>query len=378
MSTEQTSHPGLNVGALERELNALWKNLGEEDPHSGITRTCVLNLVILADADSIDYHLDETLIEVTEKHAGRVILLTEDLASDQPSLDAWVTSRCTLPSAGSKQVCCEQITIKASGPSIRETPSAISSLTLSDMPVYLWWRDDPHLTQSLFRRLATLSDRVLIDTRLAANPETAITEMAEYYREGGRHTPLSDLNWTRLNTWRAVLASFYDVGDYLPALGGIDHVDIKYLRPESDGIAPRALYLAAWLASRLDWQLASVESGDGPPKLTFKTDNGTVEMALEAVEAIGERQGQLEQVTLTSSGASGSPAGIFNVKKTADGMRLSAEVRLGSDRKLDRLMGYDQWTEAQLLDRELEALGRERVFEEVVQLASEINQKLRA
>jgi glucose-6-phosphate dehydrogenase assembly protein OpcA len=378
MSTEQTSHPGLNVGALERELNALWKNLGEEDPHSGITRTCVLNLVILADADSIDYHLDETLIEVTEKHAGRVILLTEDLASDQPSLDAWVTSRCTLPSAGSKQVCCEQITIKASGPSIRETPSAISSLTLSDLPVYLWWRDDPHLDQPLFRRLASLSDRVLIDTRLAANPETAISEMAEYYREGGRHTPLSDLNWTRLNTWRAVLASFYDVGDYLPALNGIDRVDVKYLRPESDGVAPRALYFAAWLASRLDWQLDSVQSGDGTPKLTFKSANGSIEMYLEAVEAIGERQGQLEQVTLTSSGASGSPAGVFNVKKTADGMRLSAEVTLGSDRRLDRLMGYDQWTEAQLLDRELEALGRERVFEEVVQLASEINQKLRA
>jgi glucose-6-phosphate dehydrogenase assembly protein OpcA len=378
MSTEQTSHPGLNVGALERELNALWKNLGEEDPHSGITRTCVLNLIIVADADSLDYHLDETLIEVTEKHAGRVILLTEDQTTDQASLDAWVTSRCTLPSAGSKQVCCEQITIKASGSSIRETPSAISSLTLADLPVYLWWRDDPHLDQSLFRRLAAHSDRVLIDTSLAANPETAIEKMAEYYREGGRHTPLSDLNWTRLNTWRAVLASFYDVGDYIPALAGIDRVDIKYLRPESDGVAPRALYLAAWLASRLDWQLASVESGDGTPKLTFKSADATIEMALEAIEAIGERQGQLEQVTLTASGAGGSPAGIFNVKKTADGMRLSAEVTLGSDRRLDRLMGYDHWTESQLLDHELEALGRERVFEEVVQLASDINQKLRA
>lgn len=372
MAAVSDTHPGLNVAALERELTALWKGLGEEDPHSGVTRTCVLNLIILADAASIDHHLDETLIEVTEKHAGRVILLTEDRETDVPVLDAWVTSRCTLPTSAARQVCCEQVTIKASAASIRETPSAISSLTLSDLPVYFWWRDAPHLGNPLFRRLSNLADRVLIDSRLAASPSAMISEIAHYFSDGGRHTPLTDLNWTRLGTWRAVLANFYDVADYRTALAEVDRVDIKYIQPEAGGLAPRALYLASWLSTRLGWRLDQASQVDQTTcEIDFQADSHPIRLTLEAISGV-DRPGHLEQVTLGRSNSGGA----FSVRKTADGLRLVAEVSLGDNRRLERVSGYDQWTEAALLDHELEALGHERVFEQAVQLSDEILRRL--
>ncbi|MBX3278767.1 MAG: glucose-6-phosphate dehydrogenase assembly protein OpcA [Acidobacteria bacterium] len=367
MGAEPAPHPGLNVVALERELNALWTNLGEEDPHSGVTRTCVLNLIIYADADSIDHHLDETLIEVTEKHAGRVILLTEDHAAESPLLDAWVTSRCTLPTASAKQVCCEQVTIKAATSSIRETPSAIASLLLSDLPVYLWRRGNPDLHSPLFRRLASLSNRVLVDSRLSNNPSGSVSAIAGYFTDGGRVTPLSDLNWTRTVTWRAVLAGFYDVPDYRSALDAVNRVEIKYLAPEAGGLAPRALYLAAWLASRLGWRIDAAAHVDGDScEIDVWAQGRPLRLTLQAITGV-DRPGHLEHITLVSAaGAS------FSVRKTPDGQRLVAQATLGADRRAERVSGYDQWTESALLDHELEALGRERVFEQTAKLADRI------
>lgn len=367
-SSHPSSHPGLNVAALERELNDLWKNLGEEDPHSGVTRTCVLNLIILARSSTVDYHLDETLIETTEKHAGRVILLTEEEDAAQPALDAWVTSRCTLPTAASRQVCCEQITIRASGESLRETPSAISSLVLSDLPVYLWWRDHPELDHPVFRRLAKLSDRVLVDSSLSRASEQTIGQIANYLAGNNRRTPLGDLNWTRLSTWRSIFASFYDMADYRQALDSAERLEISYVRSKSEGIAPRALYLTAWLGSRLGWKPVSAQRKEGGDEIVFRTPAGELRAHLIPLDEPADRPGHIEEAALTSSSAASS----FTIKKAADGQRLSAEVALGADWRMERVMGYDQWSESALLERELEVLGTERVYEQAVELANKL------
>jgi hypothetical protein len=133
MTTELSS--GLDVVRLEQELTALWSSMSEED-HDGITRSCVLNLIIYGPISETDHRLDETLIEVTEHHPSRAIVLMDDRANPGASLQSWVNSRCTLPADVSRQVCCEQINIKASGEKLREAPSAISSLVLADLPCF--------------------------------------------------------------------------------------------------------------------------------------------------------------------------------------------------------------------------------------------------
>ena len=68
---------------------------------------------------------------------------------------------------------------------------------------------------------------------------------------------ISDLNWARLTSWRGLLADFYDVPEYRAALEEIDKVCITYVAPQTDetAIAPQALLMAGWLASRLQWAI---------------------------------------------------------------------------------------------------------------------------
>ncbi|MEP7270077.1 MAG: hypothetical protein ABI882_01165, partial [Acidobacteriota bacterium] len=65
MVSDSHEHDGVDVAGLERELTSLWATMGGDDPHSSVTRSCVLNLLIYTSAARANYRLDETLIEVT-------------------------------------------------------------------------------------------------------------------------------------------------------------------------------------------------------------------------------------------------------------------------------------------------------------------------
>jgi glucose-6-phosphate dehydrogenase assembly protein OpcA len=369
MTTETTS--SLDVVGLEQELTALWTSMSEKD-HDGITRSCVLNLVIYGDAHATDHRLDETLIEVTEHHPSRAIVLIDDPESVGSSLQSWVNSRCSLPSATSRQVCCEQINIRANRERLREIPSAVSSLVLADLPVFLWWRDELRLTDPLFRRCASLADRLLIDTARVESHAQGFDQVVEFLQSNSR-LPLMDLNWTRLQTWRAIIAGFYDVSEQRAALAQMRSVEIRYHAESNERLTPRAAYLAAWLASRLGWRLDSnaTTHGDDTTHLKFTSNGNELELILRAVYGASDRAGHLDQVILTA-GADDDEPSQFTVSKTADGLRLAASVSVHGTKRSERILGYDKWTDSSLLAVELAGLYRDRVFEQSAILARDI------
>lgn len=373
MTADAAQQSGIDVGLLERELTTLWASLGEEDPQGGVTRSCVLNLVIYTPAREATFHLDETLIEVTSHHPSRAIVLVEDGGAEASLLDSWVTSRCALSSGASRQLCCEQVTIKASSSRIKETPSAIASLILADLPVFLWWRDVPKLHGQVFEKCAFLSDRILVDSALGDSLESCFGEIAGFLGRKHKRLSLMDLNWARLLTWRSTIAGFYDVADYVPALANLRTVNIAFHEGDGPHAAVRALYLSAWLATRLGWKWSAergVRDGDNF-RLVFLARQGEVEVTLKAVGGQRHQLGRIDEVILTTRDAAGSSS-EFSVKRTSDGLRLTAGVTLDGTRRPDRVLGYDRWTDSALLARELEHVARDRVFEQAALLANEM------
>lgn len=368
MTTETTT--GLDVVGLERELTALWTSMSEED-HDGITRSCVLNLVIYGGVPATDHRLDETLIEVTEHHPSRAIVLIDDPDSSGSSIQSWVNSRCTLPSATSRQLCCEQINIRANRDRLREVPSAVASLVLADLPVFLWWRDELRLADPLFRRCASLADRLLIDTARVESHAKGFDQVAEFLQSNNR-LPLMDLNWTRLQTWRAIIAGFYDVGEYRSALTKVRRVEIRYHAESDEKLTPRAAYLAAWLASRLGWRFnpEATSHENSTTRLTFASNGNEIDLILRAVHGASDRSGHLDQVILVAGGD--AEASQFTVSKTGDGLRLSASVSVHGTKRSERILGYDKWTDSSLLAVELSGVYRDRVFEQSAALARDM------
>ncbi len=360
------SGTGLDVKSIEQQLMALWQQEGE---HNGVLRTSTVNLLVYIPGSRKTREVDEVVSDITLAHPARVILLLVDSDSTSRSVTAEVNSHCTLPSFSNKQVCCEEISILASAALAGEIPSAVSPLLLADLPVYLWWRAVPKLEDRLFKRLAELSDRVIIDSSDFADPRGDLKSLARIIGQRPRRTAFSDLNWARLGAWRGLLASFYDVTEYRPLISRLKRVVIEYAPGLGDGqeIAARPLLLAGWLASRLGWQLEAATVARAGGALSFEFLSGDQPMRIEFSPTPREIEpGHLALVKLESAA---DPAPSFSVRRSQDAQRIEAEVT-GAERCSRRVLSYESWTESALIGRELELSGRDSVYEQSVLAAA--------
>ena len=363
----------INVDAIERELTALWQQASQDEENGGVTRASMFNLLVYVPSRAVAGKLDDMLTDITAARPCRAILIVADADAPEETLTAEVTSRCTLPSASSKQVCCEQVTITAGGAQAAEVPSAVAPLLLADLPVYLWWHAVPRLAEkALFRRLVDLSDRVVIDSAHFLHPEADLASMAAVLTETPRWTALSDLNWARLTAWRALLAGFYDIADYRPFLNQLKQVTIRYAPPATDPslIPTRALLLAGWLASRLRW---SVQSGSTKRTTESIRLEASVDGRSFGVEFAHTRReiepGHLALVTIESD--AGQQVS-FTVRRSADGQRIETSVTRGEEKGVQRVLSYEGLSETELIGKELEILGHDRVYEQAVLAAGEM------
>ncbi|HEY9233322.1 MAG TPA: glucose-6-phosphate dehydrogenase assembly protein OpcA, partial [Blastocatellia bacterium] len=305
-------------------------------------------------------------------HPCRVIALIADRAAQESRLTAEVTSRCTLPTPTSKQVCCEQVTITASQDHLDEAPSAIVPLLIADLPVYLWWRAEPKAEdKELYGWLADIADRVVIDSAKFNQPEGDLANLATWLNSARRGPALSDMNWSRLTAWRALIAGFYDVPEYRPLLKQIERVKIEYAPPAAAPatISTRALLLGGWLASRLGWQLnqaATVREGRSA-RFEFSAYGRTAQLEFRHTERAIE-PGHLARVTIDNAGDC-DMACAFTVRRSADGTRIETGVTLDQEQRPRRVLSYEGLGEGALLARELEILGNDRVYEETVKAA---------
>jgi len=366
----------INVEAIERQLTALWQQASKDEDEGGVTRASMFNLLVYAPSRPAAKALDDILTDVAAARPCRAILIVADSEEPQGTLTAEVTSKCTLPSGSSKQVCCEQVTITSASDQLEEVPSAVSPLMLSDLPVYLWWHAEPRLSdKKLFRRLVDLSDRVVIDSTMFPNAESDLALMASVLTHTPRWTAISDLNWARLTAWRALLAGFYDIADYRAHLGDLNRVIIRYAPIRDSSVIPaRALLLGGWLASRLRWTVrpGTAKRSAASASLQLTGDNRSLTLVFEHTRREIE-PGHLALVTLESGG---DQAVSFTVRRSADGQRIETSVARDEQKRSQRVIGYEGLSETELIGKELEILGHDRVYEQAVLAAGEIIKSL--
>lgn len=362
--------PGINISAIEKELSSLWKQAGEEG--GGVIRACLLNFMVYVPDSNEAGKVDELIMEISAEHPARAILMIADRVASESSLSAEVTSRCTLPSGLSKQVCCEQVTVRGSGEQANEMPSAVVPLLVSDLPTYLWWRAVPQLTDKFFKRLGDVSDRVIIDSADFADQHKELQNLAALLRDNPKWTAFSDLNWARLTVIRALLAGFYDVAEYRSLLNNLDRATIEYAPMAEDGgvIPARALLLGGWMSSRLGWKPRAGGVRRAGAAVAFDLDADDLKISLEFVptEHKEVEPGHVAGVTLS---ATGTPPASFSIKRSPDGSRIITEVTLDG-KQYQRVLSYERWDEVSLIGRELEILGHDRVFEQAAVSAGEM------
>jgi len=159
-------------------------------------------------------------------------------------------------------------TVSLEGLRPRYLNNAVAALRLSSLPTLVWWRGG---NVDTLKGLAALSDRLVLDAEEPREVWASLDVLAE-------RTAVSDLRWTRLTRWRALMAHFFDIADVRAAASGF-----RRLRIEGSDIHAARLF-AGWLASSLQWGEGVApdlhEKAGAPPIDLVVLGDGTQELTL--------------------------------------------------------------------------------------------------
>jgi glucose-6-phosphate dehydrogenase assembly protein OpcA len=217
--------PDTNTGAINKKIVALREEGG------AITLGRVLTLVIAPDTEAVLEESIDAANAASREHPCRVIVVSPgDRLANEARLDAQLRVG---RDAGANEV----VVLRLSGPLANHASSVVTPFLLPDTPVVTWWPDvaPPVPAQDPLGQLAI---RRITDATNGVDPLESIKGRLAGYTPGD-----TDLAWSRITYWRALLTSALDQGPFEK----IESALVSGLQSE-----PALDVLAGWLASRID------------------------------------------------------------------------------------------------------------------------------
>ena len=211
------------------EINKRITTLREEG--GAITLGRVLTLVIAPDGDDQIEDSIGAAAWASREHPCRIIVVVPgDRLVDDPRLDAQLR-------VGGDAGAGEVVVLRVSGPLAQHCSSVVLPFLLPDTPVVTWWPGSAPAVPAQ-DQLGQLANRRLTDATDAPDPLACIKSRLAGYTPGD-----TDLAWSRITYWRALLAAAVDQPPFEPIRSAL----VSGLKTE-----PALDILAGWLASRID------------------------------------------------------------------------------------------------------------------------------
>jgi len=384
----------VDIKKIEKELKELWLSASKtEDGVAHVTRACVLNLILYSDNDGAEQSASNLLDDIMLRHPCRAILALSAKTDGKPNLEAWVAARCHLTDAKSmKQICCEQITVRGDNVNNSELGSVVIPLVLSDLPVFMWWQASS-LSYDEIKPFLGAVDRVIVDSGCERESLQFFSEVLNIMN-GHKQSPAlahalpfscTDLNWRRSLPWRESLALAFDQRhsslspDYL---AGINKMEIRYGLPDGakndeaswKGLTNQALLIVGWLASTLGWRLQKAAADKQRVDLNFDASGAKISVALVGVPADEAGEGDIGSIRINTD----KPKAVSIVAAQQKGMPgIDVKCFCGaladkSSEDSTSLFELDEMDESRLIDKELEILAVEPIFQRAVVSVVEI------
>lgn len=238
-----------NAAAVNHAISAERHRMG------GTAAGMALTFVIIAD----ELNQSEATRAATfaaNQHPCRIVVVIPRPGRGKPQLDAevWV---------GDRQGPGETVKLRLKGPLAKQQASVVLPLLLPDTPVVVWWpADAPELPAE--DPVGRMANRRITDAAPSRRANAALIARANAYRPGD-----TDLAWTRVTTWRSVLATALDE-PYDPIISGI-------VTAERNN--PSAALLAGWLQAKLRVPVTvKTAKSPGINSVTLKTKQGDIQL----------------------------------------------------------------------------------------------------
>jgi glucose-6-phosphate dehydrogenase assembly protein OpcA len=292
-----------SAASLAASLAAAQDAGGEVGNHV-VARTSVLNLVVLAVDDGTAEGCAAIIASAASRHASRSLILSAADPGGDPGLDASVEALSLTTAAGRTETGAETIYIRACGETGRHLASIIMPLLVHDLPVALWWPNDPPFDSHRAERLLPLADRLIVDG--SAWSGNGLDILAQLAAAESRNLVAIDWALLRQSRWREAVASVYDLPDLRPHLAAVRRIDVDYATddpgdPAGNTNVVRPLYHVAWLASRLGMTVHDPlrRRPDGRRVATLRQKNHAVDVVLQPTGS-GLPAGSTVRVVITS------------------------------------------------------------------------------
>lgn len=220
------------VDLADTTTNALNKKITSLREEGGaITLGRVLTLVIAPDSEDLVESSIDAATSASREHPCRIIVVVPgDRFAAKSRLDGQIRIG---HDAGAGEV----VVLRISGALSAHANSVVLPFLLPDTPVVAWW---PGAAPAVPAQdpLGRLAVRRITDATGAEDPFNEIKSRLQGYTEGD-----TDLAWSRITYWRALLASAIDQPPYEPITSAL----VSGLKSE-----PALDVLAGWLASRIN------------------------------------------------------------------------------------------------------------------------------
>lgn len=211
------------------DINKRIISLREEG--GAITLGRVLSLVVAPDTEAILEDCIEAAVAASREHPCRIIVVVPvDRLASEARLDGQLR-------VGGDAGAGEVVVLRTHGPLAGHASSVVLPFLLPDTPVVAWW---PGAAPAVPAQdpLGRLAIRRITDATGSEDPLAALRSRLTGYTRGD-----TDLAWSRITYWRALLASALDQPPYEPVTGAV----VSGLKDE-----PALDILAGWLAARID------------------------------------------------------------------------------------------------------------------------------
>jgi glucose-6-phosphate dehydrogenase assembly protein OpcA len=279
--------PNTTTNAINRKLVDL-RNSG-----GAVALGRVLSLVLVTDETLADNAI-EVANDASREHPSRVLAIVRANKRGTSRLDAQIR-------VGGDAGASEVIVLRLYGPLAEHGSSLIVPLLLPDAPIVVWWPGTAPDVPST-DRIGRMAARRITDVSRAKSPIRALQQLATVNAPGD-----TDLAWSRITRWRALLAAALDQPPFEPVTRAV---------VTGAGDSPSTELLAAWLALALNC-----------PITRKKTAPGTGMVAVTLVRASGKVTIDRPDGNVATLSQPGQPQRSIAMPRRSDVECITEELR---------------------------------------------------
>jgi glucose-6-phosphate dehydrogenase assembly protein OpcA len=263
----------IQIADIEQAL----KQQREREEAANQIPASLFNLILYCHEPERFAYFQDFVRGIIDKFPCRVIMILGDKDPSHNLLKVSVNNLIT--TKGDLTVACDQIHIDVTASQMVRVPFIILPHLIADLPIYLFWGQDPTQERDILPYLQPYATKLIYDSvcvdQLPTFSRAILAMMAK------SNMTFSDRNWAAISGWRELLARTFDNQEKIFQLHAAKAVRIVYNDSTAEGMRHpeiRALYLQAWLAAQMEWKF--LEASQDMQKIIYSNSVHQIQVDL--------------------------------------------------------------------------------------------------